>query len=246
MRPGYGYVGVQDEWHDHPHPPEDGIRRMDVRTGEHDLILSLDAVADFRLLSSMEGAKHWFNHVQINTDGSRFAFLHRWHGPNTGRKWHTRLLTAAFDGSGLRCVADHEKVSHYDWRDREHILAWARQHAVGERYFLFNERSGHREVVGEGVLTCDGHCSWSPDRRWILTDTYPDGDDVRTLLLYRPEDGRRVEVGRFHSPPELTGPIRCDLHPRWSRDGRQVCIDSAHEESRQMYVINVEEVTGAV
>ena len=47
-----------------------------------------------------------------------------------------------------------------------------------------------------------------------------------------------LELGRFHSPPRYAGPVRCDLHPRWSRDGGQVCIDSVHEGSRQMYVID--------
>jgi putative transposase len=35
---------------------------------------------------------------------------------------------------------------------------------------------------------------------------------------------------------------RCDLHPRWSPDGRQVCIDSAHEGERQMYIVDVSEL----
>ena len=163
-------------------------------------------------------------------------------------------------------------VSHYDWRDRAHILAWARQEDVGNRFFLFTDRSDQRETIGEGILTTDGHCSFSPDRHWILTDTYPDEERMRTLILYCVEDNRRVDVGRFFAPPELDGEIRCDLHPRWSRDGRQVCFDSVearplstgppgarnerasespaerqdrrrlHEGTRQMYVIDVSDI----
>ncbi|MCK5525736.1 MAG: hypothetical protein KAJ05_01210, partial [Candidatus Latescibacteria bacterium] len=80
--------------------------------------------------------------------------------------------------------------------------------------------------------------------RWILTDTYPDGDRMRTLLLYCPEENRRVDLGRFHSSELFEGEIRCDLHPRWSRDGRQVCFDSIHEETRQIYVMDVAEIVG--
>jgi hypothetical protein len=38
-------------------------------------------------------------------------------------------------------------------------------------------------------------------------------------------------------PWDSTG--RCDLHPRWNRDGTQVCFDSAHEGERQVYAIDV-------
>lgn len=54
----------------------------------------------------------------------------------------------------------------------------------------------------------------------------------------------RVDLGRYHSPLPFRGEIRCDLHPRWSRDERQVCFDSIHEGSRQVYVMDVSEVVG--
>ena len=152
------------------------------------------------------------------------------------------MFTANPDGSDICCVADHDMTSHFDWRNTKEILAWATQHDIGNRYFLFTDRTAKKEVVGEGVLTCDGHCSYSPDGRWILTDTYPDKERMRTLLLYRPSDGHRVDIGRFFSPEELGGEIRCDLHPRWSRDGRKVCIDSAHERHRQIYVMDVSRI----
>jgi len=244
-RPGYGYVGLADRGRHDPHPENDGIHRIDLDTGESHLIISYRRVADLPGAGSMEGARHWVNHIQISPDGSRFAFLHRWTPRGQLRPWKTRLFTADFDGSDLSCIADHEMVSHYDWRDPEHILAWARQSDVGDRFFLFTDGTGQREVVGEGVLSSDGHCSYSPDRRWLLTDTYPDAEQMRTLILYRPEDGRRVDIGRFHAPPKLQGEIRCDLHPRWSRDGRSVSFDSAHQGTRQMYVVDVSDIVAS-
>jgi hypothetical protein len=89
---------------------------------------------------------------------------------------------------------------------------------------------------------------WSRERRdfrWHrLTDTYPRAKPYRTLILYDLRSGRRTDIGRFYSPPEITGEIRCDLHPRWSRDGRQVCFDSAHEGHRQVHAADVSRVVG--
>ena len=76
----------------------------------------------------------------------------------------------------------------------------------------------------------------------MLNDTYPDKQRLQWLMLFNPTTGRRYDLNQFHLPPKLTGPFRCDLHPRWNRDGTQVCIDSAHEETRQVYVVDVREI----
>ncbi|HID05742.1 MAG TPA: hypothetical protein EYP10_01195 [Armatimonadetes bacterium] len=240
-RPGYGYVGLPDPWHNDMHPAEDGIYLMHMDTGKTELIISLAQIANFNREPRMDGVKHWFNHLLFNPDSTRFIFLHRWHREGGGL--FTRMFTADYDGKNIYCLADHDMVSHFDWRDSNHILAWARIHRIGDFYYLFTDRSRHYEIVGKDVLTCDGHCSYSPDGRWILTDTYPDEEHKRTLILYNPENNHRIDIGRFYSPPELSGEIRCDLHPRWNRDGTQVCIDSAHEGHRQMYVLDVSDIT---
>jgi len=122
---------------------------------------------------------------------------------------------------------------------RRHVIGWVRQHIVGDRFILFTDQSELKEDIGVNVLTEDGHCSYSPDRRWILMDTYPHENHQRVLLLYDNKEKTRIELGRYYSPPELNGDIRCDLHARWNREGTEVCIDSAHEGTRQMYVLDV-------
>jgi hypothetical protein len=252
-RPGYGYVGVSDPWEKEDHPSEDGIFLMDLENGRSRLIISLSQIVAIRHDRTMDGAEHKFNHLLFSPDGSRFVFLHRWtkrrHRPvprllkrlGIGRR-KTRMFTAAPDGSNIHLLADHGMVSHFGWRDSTHLLAWSREPKTGKRYHLYTDLSEQVEVVGEGTLMVDGHCSYSPDKKWILTDTYPGKAIFRTLILYNPEQRRRVDIGRFFSPKELVGEIRCDLHPRWSRDGRFVSIDSAHEGSRLVYVVDVSDI----
>ena len=50
--------------------------------------------------------------------------------------------------------------------------------------------------------------------------------------------GRTVDLGSYHTPAYLGKHNRCDLHPRWSRDDRMISIDSVHEGSRQLYLID--------
>ena len=186
-RPGYGYVGAPDPYIDEEAPEEDGIYILDLRSCEAELIISIDQMARFNPRSDMDKAVHWFNHLLFNPDDERFIFLHRW-SPELGKPWKTRLLTANLNGEDVYLLADDDMVSHFDWRDSKHILAWARKRGIGDRFFLFKDQSGDFEIIGDGILTVDGHCSYSPDRRWILT-----------CLLYTSPSPRDLSTSRMPS-----------------------------------------------
>lgn len=97
-------------------------------------------------------------------------------------------------------------------------------------------------MVAPDLMPVNGHNTYLPGRNneWILNDTYPDQDRKQHPYLYHIPTNRRVALGHFHSPPQYTGEWRCDLHPRYSPDGKQVVIDSTHEgKGRQMYLIDV-------
>lgn len=238
-RPGYGYNGLKDQFEDESHPAEDGVYLMNLETGNHELIVSIDRVANYEPDETMSDAKHWVNHILFSPDDKRFFFLHRWKRKEGG--FHTRAYTANPDGSELYLLPI-EHGSHFIWYDNNRILIWAHTKERGSKYYLCTDQTGEVEVMGEGILTKNGHCTVSPDGRWVLTDEYPGSDNKRPLILYNPASETRVDIGRFLSPPELTGELRCDLHPRWSRDGNYVCIDSAHEGTRQMYVLDVSSI----
>ena len=242
MRPGYGYTGLPDPHADELAPKETGIFRVDLDTGEAQLVVSLADVAKVpfpgRDLTPM---KHYFNHLLVSPDGSRFEFLHRWRGPGV-RSFDTRMLTAAPDGSDVRIVDPSGYTSHFIWRDPKHILAWSRHESHGDAFYLYEDKTGGRvEIVGRGVMTVNGHCSYLPGNEWILNDTYPQGKErLQSPYVYHVKTGNRVWLGHFHQPPEYRGEWRCDSHPRFSPDGRSVVIDSPHTgEGRQLHLIDV-------
>ena len=238
IRPEYGYdVAVENFSPDQP-MDRDGLWRVDLGSGNSTLIVTLADLARIEPRADMAGADHKVNHAVYSPDGTRFVFMHRWLG---GSGKFSRLYVARADGTGLRQLLDHRMVSHYAWRDEHRLLVYARTPAQGDRYYLLDVDTGAREMACGGALDRfgDGHPSWSPDRTWIVTDTYPDRGRMRRLLLCRPRDGIVIEAGAFHAPWRYDGPVRCDLHPRWSRDGKRISIDSAHEGVRWSYAVDV-------
>lgn len=243
MRPGYGYAGGADPNRDVAAPEDSGIFRVDLRSGERQLLISLGALARVPWpRGSLDGAKHYVNVLLPSPDGSRFAFLHRWR--KKGRRGvGTRLFTARPDGTDIRVVDDYGHTSHFIWRDPRHILAWSHHPSHGSAYYIYDVFSRETEAVGKGVLTRNGHCTYLPGAEWVLTDTYPDWQRHQHPMLYHVPTGERVFLGHFLSPVGYSGSWRCDTHPRSSPDGRWVAVDSPHGGSgRQLHLIDTEQI----
>ncbi len=251
-------------------PADDGIYRMDLESGEAQLIVNLAQLGRFQPEKSMQDAIHWVTHLEINPSSSRFLFLHRWTQRIADETcWLHRLFTVNPDGTDLCLLEssehelpqlqagfdpnavgtyDYEKseyqISHPTWRDDTHVMVWG-PHAGGIHYHLYQDRCSSVQVVGADCFSENGHMTYSPDRQWILTDTYPDDQSFeRTLILYHVASDTRFNIGRFYADPKIKKDNRCDLHPRWSRNGLSVCIDSVHETERQLYVLDVAAVIG--
>ena len=244
MRPGYGYAGIPDPNHNILAPKDAGIYTIDLETGESNLIVTIADVAAIPYPhGDISEARHYFNHLLFNTDGTRFTFLHRWRFGEGG--FHTRMLTANTDGSKIHVVDDYGKMSHFIWRDPHSILGWAYHPSHQNKFYLYNDLTDDDPAfIGSNVMTVNGHCTYLPDSAWILNDTYPSKDNRNQVpYLYHVKTGKRTNLGIFPSPEPYTGEWRCDLHPRYSPNGQFVIIDSAHEgNGRQMYRIGIGDI----
>ena len=236
MRSVVGVAGGRDRSVGDAHPDDNGVWRIDLTTGESRLVVTLDQFYRYRPLPPDRESDVWVNHVLINRNATRFLALVR-----RRRGWHTMMFTAGLDGADLRCVLPSwSGASHFDWASPTQILATFRPErdaALG--HYLFTDGQAGFTRLGDGLLDYDGHASVSPRGRWVVTDSYPRGAKrLQQLVVYDLKTGMHRVLG-LYAHPVLSKKVRCDLHPRWSPSGRQICFDSAHGAQRQMYVIDV-------
>ncbi len=238
MRPGYGYSNLPDETKGELCPDKPCIWKLDLDTGEVTELFKYTDLAAFEPDESMTGAEHKVNHLMISPNGKRFMVLHRWF--LNGRK-HTRLVTVNVDKTEMYNLSDDVFVSHCYWKNDQEILSFLRKKETGNHYYLMKDKTGEYRMYWPELNT-DGHCSYSPDGKYVITDTYPNRKRIASVYLCTEDDNKSTRIARAFAPFRYDNDCRCDLHPRWNRAGDKICIDSVHEGKRGLYVIDLKQI----
>ena len=255
-RPDYGYFGNgQDPKQGVVFPEDDGLFRINLKTGEIRLIVPCAAVKGMVPEVKSAGGMSYICHTVISKDGKRIYFLSRsveqsMEGVKKfkGVNWHTTAFTCDADGSGIRrCFPDGWGSSHFNWkpalseRDARTMIVtcnWQNRVYTHVEFTVGEEEKAHQ--VGGDEMNFDGHCIYSPDGNFISGDGYWDKKFHRHWKMVRLADNKVRNVGDFFVPEAYRDIYcRCDLHPRWRPDGKMIGFNSVHEGSRQVYVMDV-------
>ena len=241
LRLGYGYAALPEKTKGIALPYETCIWKMDIETGEVKPLLKYTDFANFQPRPEMkvEGSVHKVNHVMLSPNGKRFMVLYRWF---VGSRKYTRLITCKVDGTDMYVLNDDDMTSHCYWKDDEHIIAFENKKDGGAGYYLMRDKTQEYKHLWP-QLSNDGHPSYCPtDNNLVVTDSYPNRArvaDVKLLKDTDPEGKEMKVVARVFAPFKYDNDTRCDLHPRWKRDGSAVCFDSVFVGHRGLYVVNL-------
>jgi hypothetical protein len=109
----------------------------------------------------------------------------------------------------------------------------------GIQLYEWNDQTGEERALDPSFFHSDGHCSYSPDGRFVLYDNYPVQERYQYLSIYDLPTSAPLRLGKLYSYDQSDIDIRCDLHPRWNRAGTMISLDSNHERSRGIYELSV-------
>lgn len=237
LAPDYGYFCRQGSSFDFNEIDADGVWHVDLNTGESDLILSLQTLVRLRPLPTMHEAKHSVNHIMIAPNGRQFMVIHRWY---LSDRRYDRLVLCDVDGSNPLVVADDGMVSHCFWLSDKKILSFLRGPNGKDCYWIIdiNGFDFYEFDCPDLAAFGDGHPHVHGD--WFVTDTYPDKARMQHLFLCNWTTGKAKALGEFFHGFEYEGETRCDLHPRFSPDGKSIYFDSVFSGKRQLYRLELE------
>ena len=152
------------------------------------------------------------------------------------------MFTANLDGTDLREVVPWGKgVSHFDWRSPTEIIATYRLNGPSAQHVLFTDGADDHREVGAGFIVGDGHCTFSPDGQWFVTDPRTGLLPERSLRVFNVETNEGHVLGTFPLGEFSSGDLRCDLHPRWHPSGKVICFDAIEKGgTRQVHFAKIE------
>ncbi len=243
LRKTVGYAAARDPYADQAHPKEDGVFLIDLESGESKLIVSIrdvfeQAAERYPILAK----RHmWFNHTVFNPDAKRLLFLARTRDPKN--QLDSAMFTVNIDGSELHQVIPfRSQVSHFGWRNNFEIISTFKRAGDDERkHILFTDRLKDYRVIGEQFLEGDGHCTFSPNGKWMATDRKDHNTLSQSLWWW--DYKQQLGMVLCHFPMKekafIKGHTRCDFHPRWNRAGNKICFDALDAETwtRQLHLV---------
>jgi hypothetical protein len=160
----------------------------------------------------------------------------------------TLLVWARFSGGGL-ARARARGLFASPWIQpllqiaRRMTGRWKRKFLAESYYRIPIKDPKSRSRFGWPSLDFDGHPMIARSHPWLVTDFYPDNAGRLPVILYNAERKERKNVQVFaHRPRTSDTDVKCDLHPRWSRDERMVAVDTCEAGFRQIRVLGVSDI----
>lgn len=238
LRKGYGYSNSPDSTVTEKLPNKTCIWKLDIEKNEVTEVLKYTDFASFEPRKEMQNAEHKVNHIMISPDGKRFMVLHRWFD---GSRKYSRLVTCNIDGTEMYNLSDNDMVSHCYWKNNNEIISFLNKPDGGPGYYLMKDGT-HDYIHLWKQFSNDGHPSYSPDGKYVVTDSYPNRARIADIKILHDTDVEAKEtktIAKVFAPFKYDNDTRCDLHPRWSRDSKKICFDSVFEGHRGLYVLEI-------
>jgi hypothetical protein len=214
-------------------PENDGLFKIDIKTGERHLMVSYKRLAAFLKIKDPD-YPIYVHHTLWNRNSDRIIFIVRGKGnEDLPNKWPNAGCVIRSDGSGLSRI---EYDGHPEWGE-ENLLS-----LPGKDFFkLYNVDT--KKVVGKigdkGVFpTPRDDNVLSPDGKWYVGSNKPTRISC-VYTFYRLADG-----AYFRSPAIRTkadrSVTRIDPAPRWNRTSDAILAPGvAADGSRQLFVLKI-------
>lgn len=158
---------------------------------------------------------------------------------------HAKVLRS-FNASGSNktsVISSAKNIYHRLPKPIQRWISTLRSHGNQEQttyyqYFtLLRDKFELAKLFKNQEFDVDGHPSFTSDGLYMITDSYPDKNKNRRLLIFDKAKGVATYLGRLNAVCE--GKAACDLHPKLCRNNDYLMVDTAYDGKHHMILFKL-------
>lgn len=233
----YNYESFVDGKWDIPLPSEDGVLKLDLKTGSFDLIVSVKQIIDFLKIDIEPGVYYWLEHITLNPESTLFSVYLRY-GDSIG--YTTRCVFVDINGKivGEHVQSDLEFISHLGWINEKEYVIFTRklsnfQNELKSVGLQPKKSKTFKQKIGGALVKF---------YRKGLKPVVPKGF-VRSIVVQNKNNNyQRANVDGNRVDRIIVEPSNLDGHPTFTKDGKFMLTDTYSDDEgfRHLLVYNLE------
>ena len=110
-------------------------------------------------------------------------------------------------------------------------------------YYQYYELKGNRFCLKQSwrkfEFSIDGHQNFTHDCKYMIADSYPDGNCYQHLMIYNVENGKLLTIAKIYAGLHRK-PGTCDLHPKLCRNNNLLMVDSAYNGKHHILLFELD------
>lgn len=239
LRPVTGYPEAFDWTAGVLHPKDDGIYKVDTRTGEKTLLVSFYTLAEALRPTHPDVDKKalFINHTLNNRDGDRIYFYARGDFEVKGERIDVPF-TINTDGTGLTLHEMHIG-GHPEWGGGHYVIG---SHE-GKQVAYDTDTKCIAWEIGDATIfpKPGGDVALSPDGIWLVNGARKGNGN--TYAFHNGVNGRVLRSETFPIDTWKDGPLRIDAAPAWNRESNAIAfpaIADDEQRTRQMFLMTLD------
>ena len=238
LRPVTGYPEAYDWTIGENAPRNDGIFKVNVKTGQINLLVSYKQLADLARLSrpDIDKIPLFINHTLWNRNDDRIYFYIRGNFSDSADRVDIPC-SAKPDGTALT-LHDLHIGGHPEWAEGSRIIG-----SSEERQVVYDiDRKKIVGYLGNSKIfpRPRGDISLSPDSNWFVNGFSL--KDKNYYVILRRSDDAYIHTPGFSRGSYVSGNLRIDPSPRWNHNNNAILVPGiANDSTRQLYIIHIRE-----
>tara|TARA_B100001142_G_scaffold285863_1_gene300466 strand:+ start:1520 stop:2671 length:1152 start_codon:yes stop_codon:yes gene_type:complete len=228
-RPGYGYKGSNID------QEKERIVLFELNTGVNKFVFDLEEIFE-EINFDAKNNDPYLNHIAWSPCSTKLLTIFHYEDRINNKPRCVFPIVFDLSTNAWNLIDTSGFFSHHVWLNDNDLLAYI-EHKNNTKFCIWNKKDGWIALNGS-IPSTDGHPSPVLENEKIIIDSYPNRLGKMRLYLASVNPNHRFkEIGYVMNIAQYKGPLRCDLHPRFSNKHSTVICDIPGRNGRRILII---------